>query len=115
MGGDRRRPGHRPPDPSGGARQRGIGIRVGDRGRRAAGEGTGHKSVAPDGVQPDELVRVPEGTPPEQDLFVERALEVLADGMAGTDAPPGPASEGEPNQGTSLLPAGADVVSYDPR
>jgi carboxyl-terminal processing protease len=74
-----------------------------------------HNSVAPDGVQPDELVRVPEGTPPEQDLFVERALEVLADGMAGTDGSPAPAADGEPSDGTSLLPTAGAVVSYDPR
>ncbi len=73
-----------------------------------------HRSVAPDGVQPDEVVEVPEGTPPERDLYVERALEVLSDRMLGTDGSPGPAADGEPSGGTSLAPAGG-IVSYDPR
>ncbi len=73
-----------------------------------------HNSVAPDGVQPDEVVEVPEGTPPEQDLFVERALEVLSGGMLGSDGSPSPAAESQPSGGTSLAPAGG-VVSYDPR
>jgi carboxyl-terminal processing protease len=85
----------------------------------------GHKSVAvdadddgePDGVQPDELVEVPEGTPPERDLFVERAVEILADRMVGTDddgRSPAPAADGSPGEGTSLAP-GAVPVAYDPR
>jgi carboxyl-terminal processing protease len=74
-----------------------------------------HKSVAPDGVQPDEVVKVPEGTPPERDLFVERALEVLSERMLGSDGSPAPAADSEPSGGTSLLPAGASIVSYDPR
>ena len=36
-----------------------------------------HNSVAPDGVQPDITVEVPPETPPEQDLYVERAVEFL--------------------------------------
>jgi carboxyl-terminal processing protease len=74
-----------------------------------------HNSVAPDGVQPDEVVEVPEGTPPEQDVFVERALEVLSERMLGTDASPAPAADHEPSDGTSLLPAAGGIVSYDPR
>jgi carboxyl-terminal processing protease len=69
-----------------------------------------HNSVAPEGVQPDEVVNVPDGTPPEQDLFVERALELIADRVLGNDGSPAPAAGG----GTSLVPGGA-VVSYDPR
>ncbi len=72
-------------------------------------------SVAPDGVQPDELVRVPEGTPPDEDPFVERALEVISDGMLGTDESPAPAADTEPSAGTSLLPGAGGIVSYDPR
>jgi carboxyl-terminal processing protease len=74
-----------------------------------------HNSVAPDGVQPDEVVEVPEGTPPERDLYVERALQVLSDRMLGTNGSPEPAADSEPSGGTSLVPAGANVVSYDPR
>jgi carboxyl-terminal processing protease len=72
-----------------------------------------HNSVAPDGIQPDELVEVPDGTPPEQDLFVERALELLSDSRVGTDgSSPAPAADGEPSDGTSSLPL---TISYDPR
>ena len=39
-----------------------------------------------DGVQPDVLVEVPEGTPPERDLFLERAVDILTSRMLGTDA-----------------------------
>jgi carboxyl-terminal processing protease len=36
-----------------------------------------HNSVAPDGVQPDILVEVPEDTPPDQDPILERAVTEL--------------------------------------
>jgi carboxyl-terminal processing protease len=36
-----------------------------------------HKSVAPDGVQPDIVVEVPDGTPPEKDLVLDRAVQEL--------------------------------------
>ena len=36
-----------------------------------------HHSVAPDGVQPDIEVTVPAGTPPERDLYLERAIEFI--------------------------------------
>ena len=38
-----------------------------------------HNSVAPDGVQPDVVVEVPDGTPADRDLFLERAVEFLTD------------------------------------
>lgn len=37
-----------------------------------------HNSVAPDGVQPDIVVSVPEGTPAEEDPVLDRALAYLA-------------------------------------
>jgi carboxyl-terminal processing protease len=36
-----------------------------------------HHSVAPDGVQPDIAVTIPDGTPPEQDLVLQRAIQEL--------------------------------------
>ena len=36
-----------------------------------------HNSVAPDGIQPDIVVAVPEGTPPDQDPVLDRALQYL--------------------------------------
>jgi len=36
-----------------------------------------HHSVAPDGVQPDVAVEVPDGTPPDQDPVLERAITEL--------------------------------------
>ena len=36
-----------------------------------------HHSVAPDGVQPDITVEIPDGTPASQDLILERAIEEL--------------------------------------
>jgi len=36
-----------------------------------------HHSVAPDGVQPDITVEIPDGTPDDQDLILERAIEEL--------------------------------------
>lgn len=37
-----------------------------------------HNSVAPDGVQPDIVVEIPEDTPAGQDLILERAIEELS-------------------------------------
>jgi len=37
-----------------------------------------HHSVAPEGVQPDIVVSVPEGTPPDEDPVLDRALAYLA-------------------------------------
>ena len=36
-----------------------------------------HHSVAPDGVQPDITVEIPEGTPADRDLVLERAIQEL--------------------------------------
>ncbi len=71
-----------------------------------------HNSVAPDGVQPDELVEVPDGTPPEQDLFLERAVEVLNEGirLADRGVSPGAAA---PRAAAPPAP-GDGPISYDP-
>ncbi|HEX2194532.1 MAG TPA: S41 family peptidase [Candidatus Limnocylindria bacterium] len=71
-------------------------------------------SVAPNGIQPDEVVRVPEGTPPERDLILERAIDILADRNIGTDESAAPAARVGPAGGSALSPA-AGPVSYDPR
>jgi carboxyl-terminal processing protease len=72
-----------------------------------------HRSVAPDGIQPDEVVEVPDGTPPEQDLFLERAVELLTERRIGGDgAQVSPAADAQPSGGTSLLPI-RGFVSYD--
>lgn len=60
-----------------------------------------HGSVAPDGVQPDVTVEVPDGTPPEQDLFLERALQILTLRATGTDGEASPV----PAAGSSSSPA----------
>jgi carboxyl-terminal processing protease len=36
-----------------------------------------HRSVAPDGIQPDITVEIPAGTPPDQDLVLQRAIQEL--------------------------------------
>jgi carboxyl-terminal processing protease len=74
-----------------------------------------HNSVAPDGVQPDELVEIPDGTPPEQDLFVERAVELLTERLLVDDAgSPAPAAGQAPGAPLSVVPLGSPL-SYDPR
>jgi carboxyl-terminal processing protease len=71
-----------------------------------------HNSVAPDGVQPDIVVEVPDGTPPERDLFVERAVEFLTDRALGEDGAQPSGSPAEPSP-AGLLPF-TSPVSYDP-
>jgi carboxyl-terminal processing protease len=72
-----------------------------------------HHSVAPDGIQPDEVVQVPEDTPPGQDLYLERAVQLLQDRAVGGSA------DGAPSATASPAPAGLVPVlsplSYDPR
>jgi carboxyl-terminal processing protease len=43
-----------------------------------------HHSVAPDGLQPDITVNVPDGTPPERDLYLERATTFLQSRSTGS-------------------------------
>ncbi len=70
-----------------------------------------HNSVAPDGVQPDITVAVPEDTPPEEDPVLDEALAYLAtvadaaDG-AGTSAASGPS--------TAAVPVTGQVVGWAP-
>jgi carboxyl-terminal processing protease len=45
-----------------------------------------HHSVAPDGVQPDVTVEVPDGTPPGQDLVLDRAITELTAPAASTSS-----------------------------
>ncbi len=48
-----------------------------------------HHSVHPDGVQPDIAVEVPPQTPPEKDLFLDRAVQFLATEGVGQPQPSG--------------------------
>jgi carboxyl-terminal processing protease len=52
-----------------------------------------HHSVAPDGVQPQITVNVPDGTPPERDLYLERAILEIKRGNVGA---PSAAASGSP-------------------
>jgi carboxyl-terminal processing protease len=49
-----------------------------------------HDSVHPNGVQPDVAVTIPDGTPPEKDVILDRALSYLASQHGGTAASPAP-------------------------
>ena len=64
-----------------------------------------HHSVAPDGLQPDVAVTIPDGTPPERDLFLERAVSYIENPRS---AGRGPAPTAEPSasgQSSLLLPS----------
>jgi carboxyl-terminal processing protease len=71
-----------------------------------------HNSVAPDGVQPDIEVNVPEGTPADRDLYVERAVQFLTDRALGEDGTQPSGSSPAPSP-AGLLPV-LSPVSYDP-
>ena len=66
-----------------------------------------HHSVHPDGVQPDIEVDVPAGTPPEQDLVLQRAIEVLDKRAVGAQ-PQTPASAAP-----SVASPSSGETSYD--
>jgi carboxyl-terminal processing protease len=73
----------------------------------------GHHSVAPDGVQPDVTVEVPDGTSPDRDLYLERAVQILTNLALGEEAPadgPAPATVDRPS---ALAPA-VSPIAYDP-
>jgi carboxyl-terminal processing protease len=75
-----------------------------------------HHSVAPDGVQPDVVVEVAEGTPPERDLYLERAVEILAGGAVGDEPAEQPAASAAASAAANRsgrLPA-FSPTSYDP-
>ncbi|MGE5235269.1 MAG: S41 family peptidase [Acidobacteriota bacterium] len=84
-----------------------------------------HTSVHPGGVQPDIAVTIPTGTPPEQDLILQRALSFLSaqTGSTGAVASPSPAGTVVPTTPTpspapSVAPAAAGsaglVVGFEP-
>jgi len=68
--------------------------------------------VAPDGVQPDIVVDVPAGTPPDRDPFLERAVQFLTDRALGEDRNQLPASSAGASP-AGLVPT-ITPVSYDP-
>ena len=70
-----------------------------------------HNSVAPDGVQPDVTVQVPDGTPPERDLYLEAAQSYLASHTIGQQDNPASVRQ-QPIPFAVLAPSWAPV-SYD--
>jgi carboxyl-terminal processing protease len=72
-----------------------------------------HHSVAPDGVQPDVTVDVPPETPPEEDLYVERALQILSSRATGNDGGTSPQPSAAPSSGSALVPL-LSPFSYEP-
>jgi carboxyl-terminal processing protease len=70
-----------------------------------------HNSVAPDGVQPDIPVAVPDGTPPEEDPVLDEALAYLATVADAASAPSVRAVAGAP--GLAAVAAGT-VIGWAP-
>jgi carboxyl-terminal processing protease len=75
-----------------------------------------HHSVAPDGVQPDIVVAVPNGTPPDRDLFLEKAVEYITNHALGEGpaAAPAPSHSGSPSALAPLLSPLRSPLGYDP-
>jgi carboxyl-terminal processing protease len=71
----------------------------------------GHNSVAPDGVQPDIAVAVPDGTPPDEDPVLDEALAYLASVAEAATAPATPAVAGAFDRTAA---AGVMVVGWAP-
>jgi len=74
-----------------------------------------HDSVHPDGVQPDIAVTIPDGTPPEKDLILDRAVAYLGSLTGGAPAP-SPVPSASPGQ-AALAPVGGffdRMLSWDP-
>jgi carboxyl-terminal processing protease len=67
-----------------------------------------HHSVHPDGVQPDIAVEIPDTTPPDQDLVLQRAVEYLSKSAVGE----GPTSSASTSPSPS--PVASEATSYDP-
>jgi len=63
-------------------------------------------------VQPDVVVEVAEGTPPDRDLYLERAVEILAGQAVGEETGEGPAADAAARP-SGLSPA-LSPTSYDP-
>ena len=74
-----------------------------------------HHSVAPNGVQPDVVVEVPDGTPADRDLFLEKAVDFLTDrALGGGDGSPAPTeSEGPAGVILRLAPL-LDPIGFEP-
>jgi carboxyl-terminal processing protease len=74
-----------------------------------------HNSVAPDGVQPDVVVKVPDGTPADRDLFLERAVQFLTDrALGGRDDNAAPSdADGPSGLAPRLLPL-LDPIGFEP-
>jgi carboxyl-terminal processing protease len=68
-----------------------------------------HHSVHPDGVQPDIVVDVPDSTPPDQDLVLQRAIDELSKRAIGNGATPSTST-----LAPSGSPVASDATSYDP-
>jgi carboxyl-terminal processing protease len=69
-----------------------------------------HNTVAPDGIQPDVVATRTEETPPEQDVVLEAALDVLADrAIGGEGRSPVPQPSSSPSA-AAPLPAASSVV-----
>ena len=68
-----------------------------------------HHSVHPDGVQPDVTVDVPDGTPPEQDLVLQRAVEYLSNTAVGER----PSSSPLATSSVAASPKASGETSYD--
>jgi carboxyl-terminal processing protease len=71
-----------------------------------------HNSVAPDGIQPDIVVNVPDGTPPERDLYLERAISYITNHALGESpaTSPMPSQSGSPSALAPLL----SPIGFDP-
>jgi carboxyl-terminal processing protease len=65
-----------------------------------------HNSVAPDGVQPDITVAVPDGTPPDEDPVLDEALAYLA---TVADASLAPSPGGTDGGSSAAEPSGVTV------
>lgn len=68
-----------------------------------------HHSVHPDGVQPDITVEIPDNTPPDQDLVLQRAIDELSKRAIGDGATPSTST-----LAPSGSPVASDATSYDP-
>jgi hypothetical protein len=69
-----------------------------------------HNSVAPDGVQPDITVAVPDGTPPDEDPVLDEALAYLATVADASLAP----SPGGTDGGSSAAEPALVTVGWAP-
>ena len=71
-----------------------------------------HHSVAPNGVQPDIEVTVPDGTPPERDPYLERAIQFIKQRALGGSPQASPQPSAGGGESSLLVPA-LSPTSYD--